>query len=163
KYDPVSQKEFYQFFAYFNNIAESGGVDRGGNALPVLSLATPAQEAKTKELKAKLAALKGQQAKAKGDEADALKKEGEKAQKGLQAHEKTVLEVMVMEERKDPRTTYLLKRGVWNNPDKSETIHPGVPTILPALPKGAPANRLALARWLVDPGHPMTARVTVNR
>jgi hypothetical protein len=42
-------------------------------------------------------------------------------------------------------------------------VQPGVPAILPPLPKDAPLNRLTLAKWLVDPGHPLTSRVAVNR
>jgi hypothetical protein len=44
KYDPFSAKDYYRLFAYFNNIAESGSVDRGGNANPVLRVPTPAQQ-----------------------------------------------------------------------------------------------------------------------
>jgi hypothetical protein len=42
-------------------------------------------------------------------------------------------------------------------------VTPGTPAFLPPPPAGAPANRLTLARWLVDPAHPLTARVEVNR
>ncbi len=40
---------------------------------------------------------------------------------------------------------------------------PGVPAVLPPLPAGAPNNRLGFAEWLIDPGNPLLARVTVNR
>ncbi|MEQ8211615.1 MAG: PSD1 and planctomycete cytochrome C domain-containing protein [Lacipirellulaceae bacterium] len=71
--------------------------------------------------------------------------------------------VMVMCDRQTPRDTYLLKRGLWNQPDKSEKLQPGVMAALPPLPEDAPSNRIALAEWLVRPDHPLTARVTVNR
>jgi hypothetical protein len=68
---------------------------------------------------------------------------------------------MVMEEMEKPRDTFVLGRGDYRN--RGDKVEPGVPAILPPLPKGAPANRLTLARWLLDPGHPLTARVAVNR
>ncbi len=69
--------------------------------------------------------------------------------------------VMVMEELAERRPTYRLNRGAYDNP--AEEVFPGVPAVLPPLPAGVEANRLSFARWLVDPDHPLTARVTANR
>lgn len=68
---------------------------------------------------------------------------------------------MIMRDLPKPRPTHILNRGQYNEP--KEKVVPDVPAIFPALPQGQPANRLALARWLVDPQHPLTARVAVNR
>ncbi len=81
-------------------------------------------------------------------------------------HEKEELEwtvptTMVMQEMEEPRQTAVLGRGDYRN--RGEVVTPGVPAVLPALSKDLPANRLGLAKWLVDPGHPLTARVAVNR
>ena len=69
--------------------------------------------------------------------------------------------VMVMEEMSPRRDTFRLIRGAYDAP--GEKVNPGVPSVLPPLPAGRERNRLTFARWLVDPGHPLTARVTVNR
>jgi hypothetical protein len=71
------------------------------------------------------------------------------------------LEVMIMRERSLPRPTFILDRGAYDAPTREVT--PGVPAVFPPLPPGAPANRLSLAQWLTDPGHPLTARVAINR
>jgi mono/diheme cytochrome c family protein len=63
--------------------------------------------------------------------------------------------------REGGRETHLLARGDWLKPAKPVTA--GVPAFLNPLPEGAPANRLTLAKWLVDPKAPTTARVFVNR
>jgi len=68
--------------------------------------------------------------------------------------------VMVMQEMSRPRDTFVLARGQYDQ--AREQVSPGVPDCLPPLPEDAPRNRLGLARWLVDPGHPLTARVAVN-
>ena len=68
---------------------------------------------------------------------------------------------MVMAEMAEPRETYVLKRGDYRN--KTEKVSAGVPAVLPPMPQNAPPNRLGLAKWLTDPSHPLTARVTVNR
>lgn len=69
---------------------------------------------------------------------------------------------MIMEERRDPhnRTTRIHSRGEYLQP--GDPVAPGVPAVLPPLPSGAPADRLALARWLVAPENPLTPRVLVN-
>lgn len=74
---------------------------------------------------------------------------------------KSLLKVMVMQDRPEGRDTFILERGAYDQ--LREKVSPGTPAILPPLPAGAPPNRLALARWLVAPDHPLTARVTVNR
>lgn len=68
---------------------------------------------------------------------------------------------MVMEDLPTPRDTFILKRGEYDKPGEKVTAN--VPAVLPPLAADAPHNRLGLARWLVDPSHPLTARVTVNR
>jgi len=78
-----------------------------------------------------------------------------------QAFEESVPTVMVMEEMPTPRETRVLIRGEYNRPGKS--VAPGVPAALHPLPASLPPNRLALARWLVDPANPLTSRVVVNR
>jgi hypothetical protein len=69
--------------------------------------------------------------------------------------------VMVMQERDVPRDTFLLMRGAYDKP--GDKVAPGVPVVLPALPKGVPNNRLGFGRWLVDSANPLTARVAMNR
>ncbi len=68
---------------------------------------------------------------------------------------------MVMDEMDKPRDTFVLIRGQYDQ--HGDKVTPGVPASLSPLPSDAPPNRLGLARWLVDPENPLTARVTVNR
>jgi len=74
---------------------------------------------------------------------------------------KEIPTTLVMQERGQPRETHVLQRGNFLNP--AEKVAPGVPAVLPPWPQGEPANRLTLARWLVSPENPLTARVTMNR
>jgi hypothetical protein len=67
-----------------------------------------------------------------------------------------------MENKEDMRRkTHVFVRGNWLV--KGEEVQSGVPQTMNPLPKNAPANRLSMARWLVDPQNPLTARVAVNR
>ncbi|MCX6954361.1 MAG: DUF1553 domain-containing protein [Verrucomicrobia bacterium] len=69
---------------------------------------------------------------------------------------------LVMEEKKDSEPfAHVLTRGEYSQ--LGEKVAAVTPAVLPPLPSDAPRNRLALARWLVAPENPLTARVTVNR
>ncbi len=70
---------------------------------------------------------------------------------------------MVMKERDSARkrTTFVRKRGEFLQPE--EQVSPGVPSVLPPLPSGATADRLALARWLVSEDNPLVGRVAMNQ
>jgi hypothetical protein len=75
--------------------------------------------------------------------------------------ENKIPSTMVMSEMAAPRDTFVLTRGAYDKP--GEKVSPVVPSFLPPMPANAPRNRLGLAKWLVDPANPLTARVTVNR
>jgi hypothetical protein len=75
--------------------------------------------------------------------------------------EKQIPNAMVMQELDKPRDTYLLVRGQYDK--RGEKVVAGVPSALGELPSGAAGNRLGLGQWLVQPDHPLTARVIVNR
>jgi hypothetical protein len=71
------------------------------------------------------------------------------------------LPVMVELPPAQHRTTHVMIKGNFLSP--GEKVEPGVPAAFPPLAKGTPSNRLGVARWLVDPDNPLTARVAVNR
>lgn len=86
----------------------------------------------------------------------------------LQAAEKKIADIdasiptsMVMRQMDQPRDTFMLVRGEYHN--RGEKVTAATPASLPPLPEAAPANRLGLARWIVDRSNPLTARVAVNR
>jgi cytochrome c553 len=77
------------------------------------------------------------------------------------AIENSIPKVMVMADQPKPRETFMLSRGLYNQP--GDPVSAEVPQSLPKLPAGLAKDRLALARWLVSDEQPLTARVVVNR
>ena len=124
-------------------------------------LAIPAAE-RSKEQRAQLQKyFRETQAK---DYGEAQKKLAElKKQRG--DFEKTVPNTMVMSEMEKPRDTFIKVRGQYDL--NGEKVSPAAPAFLPALAAqpadGKRYTRLDLARWLVAPEQPLTARVNVNR
>jgi len=70
-------------------------------------------------------------------------------------------EIMVMRDLPQPKMAYVLERGDYDK--RRAPVEPDTPAVLPPFPADQPKNRLGLARWLIDPEHPLLARVTVNR
>jgi hypothetical protein len=83
------------------------------------------------------------------------------AKKDSAALQAMIPDTMVMEELPQPRDTFVLLRGQYDK--HGDKVTPGIPAVLPPLPKDAPPNRLGLARWIVDPANPLTSRVQANR
>lgn len=81
-------------------------------------------------------------------------------QKEIEGFKSKLPRVMIMSDAR-PRKTHILDRGNYESP-KAE-VEANTPSALPPLPADQPKNRLALARWLFTPEHPLTARVQVNR
>ncbi|TWT54955.1 Planctomycete cytochrome C [Rubripirellula amarantea] len=227
KYDPLTQREFYQMFAYFNNIGESG-IGKGVNANPTLKTSSPLVDvpenlrAAMKEANRNLTiaekdfnqrlsgliesletkvneaiGLNEDAAPTLGLEADLVSALQVTAEKRTYQHKKVLREhferldeplmdarrvarnaeqelkqigaapatIMVMREKSgEPTPAYLLARGQYDAPVMDTPLSRGVPTwLLANQDSKQPANRLELARWLVSPDNPITARVIVNR
>jgi hypothetical protein len=158
KYEPITQSDFYRFYAFFNNVNEKGVyTERPGNVPPLVILDNAADRARLRQLeRAFLIEFFRASAKDIGKRLAKLRKDREEFQRNIPS-------VMVMEELPKPRDTYLLKRGRYDMPETSRKLSPGVPACLPSLAPDLPPNRLGLARWLMDRANPLTARVAVNR
>ena len=174
KFDPISQKEFYQLFAYLNNVDEiASEAERYDFNRPILEVPSAEEIARrnafrsqwtamSKELTAYVRELAARPRKP-GDP-DPSKDPGliERVNnlRELRKREPKVTTTLIMHELSQPRETYIHLGGDFTR--KGAIVKPGVPAVLPQLPQGA-TSRLDLARWLVDPQNPLTSRVTVNR
>lgn len=75
--------------------------------------------------------------------------------------QQTMVTTLVAAERVERRPAHMLARGEYDQ--KEDVVQPGTPAALPPFDPALPQNRLGFAKWLLDPNHPLTARVTVNR
>jgi hypothetical protein len=133
KYDPISQKEYYSSFAFFNQVPEKGLQGTIGLA----SLADPPKIEITDE------------------EANSILSFINKKTKGK-------LETMVMKDSSWLRPTYLLERGNYDA-HGPEVPFGLPKSILDFDTTKFEKNRLGLAKWLIDKENPLTSRVFVNR
>jgi len=168
KFDPITQADFYSLSAFFNNLdAAPETVSRRGPKFglqpPFISLATPQQEERLKEFDQAVTQLNGLKKLAEDIQAD--KEFVALSQRLEQERDKfdgTIAKAMIMAERKEVRPSFILERGQYDAPGRE--VARNTPEFLPPLKtSGEVASRMDLAEWFVDPGHPLTARVAVNR
>jgi hypothetical protein len=87
------------------------------------------------------------------------------ARKAYVMAEEVMTEIPVMRETAQPRPAHILARGEYDAPKNDQTLvqRSTLSALKVSIPEGLPNNRLALAKWVTDPKHPLTARVAVNR
>lgn len=133
KYDPISQKDYYRTFAFFNQVPEKGLL----GDIQLASLADPPRLTITTDDVKNILTF-------------------------INKKEKEPVQVMVMKDSSVLRPTYVLIRGAYDVHGEQvdfqvpQEIYPFDTTRLPK-------NRLGLAQWLTDKNHPLTSRVFVNR
>ena len=167
KYDPITQKDYYSLFAFFNNIDAKPETERGlknGLQPPIASVPTPDQKKSLDELGAKMSEVESQINNQNSSEE--LLSELQEKLKSLKGErdqlEKQIPMAMVMTERKEVREPRIMKRGQYADP--GEVVQRNAPEFLhPMKRAGDVASRMDLANWFIDKENPLTARVAVNR
>jgi hypothetical protein len=178
KFDPIPQRDYYRLLAVFKGAFDEhdwmkpnwlAGLSHGPRTdrdLPFVTTAERRQwEAHNGKLTKELEALKAAQAKKPSPDAQARIN-------ALSARLLPEPKIRALWDRGEPSPTYLLRRGDYLRPGR--LVGPGVPSVLtdgktpfvvkPPWPGAKKTGRrLALARWLTRPDHPVTARVLVNR
>jgi hypothetical protein len=132
--------------------------DEGQGLLAMMNLLSLPAEQRSPENKQRLQTIYRE----RDPEWIAKKIELANSKKELEVLGKSIVTTMIMEDMPTRRDTYRLIRGVYDKPDKSTALFPSVPASLGEMDEALPKNRLGFARWLMDPRHPLTARVQVN-
>lgn len=133
KYDPFSQKEYYQLFAFFNQVKEPGIQSTVGG--PETYAKRPMMQVTNDDVKGIL--------------------------KFVNKQDTGKLIVSVMGDSEVYRKTYILKRG--NYDTHGDEVQPGTPKAILPFDSSLPKNRLGLAEWLFNRKNPLAARAFVNQ
>lgn len=171
KFDPIPQRDYYRLAATLKDALDEH--DWLGPQPRSLNFVTTAERQRWERHEAaineQVASLKKQLE--SEQDAEAKKKLDEQI-KSAEARRKPEPRIRALWSRGQPSPTYVLRRGNYLTPGRE--VGPGVPSMLtdgktpfevkPPWPGAkATGRRLALARWLTQPKHPLTARVMVNR
>ena len=148
KFDPISQSEFFQLFAFLNQADE-----------PRIEVPSAGELESIKQYNSKLSKLEIRLKELPENSLARKKLTGE-----ITKHKKTrprVTTTLVMAQRKTPRASHRFVNGDFTRP--AEQVKPGTPAILHNLPDKKNSNRLDFAYWIASKNNPLLARVTVNR
>jgi hypothetical protein len=200
KFDPVSQREYYQFLSFFNNldderqemdlappeeVARRDAIRAEATALELeleayeqqaapgqdrweASLDNAARARLAPALRAALLTAPRQRTQSQRTQlraaffaADPGHRQGSETIRSLRNRVPDLPKTHVARELASPRPTHVFRRGEFSDP--GESVSPGVPAVLPPLSATGRLTRLDLARWVVSPTNPLTARVIANR
>ena len=165
KYDPISQKEFYQMYAFFNTSTEPGQGATNASTPPVMNYKSPLGDGGMKQLEERIAELEYFKANPPPELVPRIKQVVRSVDEEIAVLKRDLdrdhTSVMVMDYKPDLRKTHILIRGAYDQ--YGEEVTSGVPAVLPPLEATDKATRLDLAHWITRPDHPLTARVAVNR
>ncbi len=182
KFDPIPQRDYYRMVALFKPAMDehdwlkpvTGGAGNVAGEYRYLPQVTTAErkawETHEKQLSSQIEQLMAELEQRQEDAA--FKKEMEAKIKSLESQRRPEPMIRALWDRGQPSPTYLLQRGSYLRP--RQLVGPGLPAGLtdgrtpfnarPPWPGSQKTgNRLALAKWLTQPQHPLTARVMVNR
>ncbi len=172
KYDPITQAEYYQMFAFFNQTADNDQP----NESPTLETPTWLARLEHEPLRRELEQLRRDVASAPSEHAEEnadkenpgeepalspLQERLQQLEEAWEALEIPTTPIMRELSADQCRTTRIMHRG--NFLDLGEEVEEGVPAVFHRFPDQQPRNRLGLAHWLMDERNPLTARVAVNR
>lgn len=174
KYDPIPQRDYYRLLDVFKGaydehdwlsptaVPGQAKSNRAGRVLPMVTAEERARaQADNERIKREIEALKAETTRTATQQI-----------KTLESALKEAPGVRALWDRGEPTPTYIYRRGDHLQP--TSLVGPGVPSVLtdgktpfvvtPPWPGArSTGRRLALARWLIQPEHPLTARVMVNR
>ncbi len=152
KFDPIANREFYGFMAFFNQTEDNDQPDER----PTIPLLPELERARIEDLSREIASLA-----ASSPRTPEIKAAIEVKKKALDAIKPVNLPVMRELPPDKRRQSYVLTLG--NFLLKADKVDADFPASFSRAPSEAPRNRLGVARWIVSRDNPLTARVEVNR
>ncbi len=133
KYDPITQQDYYQLYAFFNNSKEAGFEGDVSISKPAKKPILTLSDAEVKE-----------------------------TLRFIQKKDTSAVMVSVMGELDTPRVTHILQRGAYDKPGAIVRAR-ALESVLSFDTLQYPANRFGLAQWTISKDNPLTARVFVNQ